>query len=404
MKKCYLMFAALVMLVSCWTGNLPNLADELVVIEETPLGSDALTNSEMSANNEALTNGETPTYGEAPTNGEMPTNSETLTNDEAPTNGEMPINGEAPTSNTAPEDSAIYADITPVVFLGIRTDGEGVIEFDFSKPVTVKELNFEPAFSIAALKNGTTVKVTLNESIPLGIQIKAVLIAEDENKNLVNISETLFIENNKAPELTLNELCNISLIDGGAAIAEFIELKIKSRGNLGAVRVFITENSSATKQTVYQFPSVEVQKDDYVVLHLRTTHPDSVNECGNNLAESGGHNSSPAARDFWVPGDEKLLDKNSIVYVLDQDDKILSAVMISENPGSPYPNSFLNKAAAFLLEQGAWTGNPVDSKASTNTRTICRDENLTVSSKSSADWYITAIKCKTPGTVNNPTR
>jgi hypothetical protein len=149
------------------------------------------------------------------------------------------------------------------------------------------------------------------------------------------------------------------------------------------------------------------------VLHLRTVEADCRNEYGDDLAELGGRDSSPTARDFWIPGNTKLLHKaNSVVYVVDQDDHVLDAVMISENPDSWWNKEHLAEAANFLFEQGAWKSidgkicRPADavrSAGTTNTRTICRDETAE-NTHTAADWYITATSSATPGGPNNPKR
>jgi len=174
------------------------------------------------------------------------------------------------------------------------------------------------------------------------------------------------------------------------------------------MRVFIAGNYKAPM--VYEFLPVEVRDGDYVTLHLRCTESGCIDEYGNDLAESGGTDSSPTARDFWVQGNVKLLHKTDAVYVLDQDDKVLDCVMISENPDPWWNKEYFADTAQILFEQGAWKTenalicgpvNSVMSAGTTATRTICRDEN-TVNSHTAAGWYIAATSCATPGKPNNP--
>jgi hypothetical protein len=188
---------------------------------------------------------------------------------------------------------------------------------------------------------------------------------------------------------------------------------MNSSGNLGAMRVFITGNTNPARETVYEFLPVEVKKDEYVVLHLRKVEPDCMDEYGERLDESGGRDSSPTARDIWIPGNTKLIHKEaSAIYVLDQDDKVLAAVMLSDRKASWWTKDYFAEIAEFLYIQGAWTsldGNicspmdAIDSTGTTNTRTICRDETVE-NTNTAADWYITYTSCATPGTPNNPRR
>ena len=296
-----------------------------------------------------------------------------------------------------------------LLFLGCRAVSENEVEFTFSQPVTVKYLSFEPVVTIASIENGSTVKVRLENNPGPGVQITADLLAEDMEKNTINVLIPFRSRNNRMPSLVINELRT----EHSNPRAEFIEFKALTAGNLGGMRVFILGNTNASKETIYEFFPVEVKKDEYMVLHLRTVEPSSRDEYGDNLAESGGRDSSPAARDFWIPGNTKLVHRSATtVYVLDQDDRVLTAVMISENTDPWWNKDYFAEAAAFLHKQGAWKsadggiGGPADavrSTGTTNTRTICRDETGE-NTNTAADWYITATSGATPGTTNNPRR
>ena len=290
-----------------------------------------------------------------------------------------------------------------LLYKNCKAVSQDEIEFVFSRSVTVKSLAFEPELSVASVENGETVKIRLAESPAPGKLITADIIAEDDKRNSINVLVTFRTRNDRMPDLIINELCvEYASVTAGRK-AEFIEFKMKSDGNLGAMRLFIIGNSNASKQTIYEFSPAEVKKGDYVVVHLRTFDSESKDELGSNLAESGGLNSSPSARDLWIPGNTKLLHKTAIVYVMDQDDNVLSAVMLRENIGSPWAKDYFTEAAAFLLLKGAWKGDAVPSTGTTNTRTICRDET-TENTKSAADWYVTVTSGATPGSPNNPRR
>jgi hypothetical protein len=211
------------------------------------------------------------------------------------------------------------------------------------------------------------------------------------------------------PELVINEVRT----ENSSPKAEFIEFKMKTAGNLGAMRVFILGNTNATKQTIYEFMPVEVKKDEYVVLHLRKVEEKCRDEYGTDLSESGGADSSTTARDFWLPGDDNLLHKEAtVIYVLDQDDRVLDAVMFSTTSNSSWNKDYFAEAADFLFRQDAWksangnVGSPADalnSAGTTATRTICRDETAE-DTNTASDWYVTATSSATPGKPNNPKR
>ena len=97
---------------------------------------------------------------------------------------------------------------------------------------------------------------------------------------------------------------------------------------------------------------------------------------------------------------------------MDQDDRVIDAIMHSEKPESVWTKDYLAEAAEFLFSQGAWKspdGNictpaeAISSAGATATRTICRDETVE-NTNSAAGWYITATSGNTPGRPNDPRR
>ena len=300
-----------------------------------------------------------------------------------------------------------------LLFLNCKAVSEDEIEFEFSQSVTVKFINFDPVISIASIEGGSTVKVKLEESLASGLEFTADLLAEDTNKNTINVLIPFRSRNNRMPSLVINELCTEYANTTSGRKPEFIELKMKSDGNLGAMRVVILGNTNASQMTIYEFKPVEVKKDEYVTLHLRTVGDECINEYGENLDEAGGRDASPTARDFWLPGNTKLMHKEATaVYVLDQDDRVLDAVMISSTSDTWWKKDYLADAANFLFQQDRWKSadrkicppaEAVKSDKTTNTKTICRDETLE-DSNTAADWYITVTSGGTPGKPNNPNR
>ena len=300
-----------------------------------------------------------------------------------------------------------------LLFLNCKAISENEIEFEFSQPVAVKFINFEPVLSVASIESGSTVKVILEENLASGLEFTADLLAEDKEKNTINVLIPFRSRNNRMPSLVINELCTEYANTTSGKKPEFIEFKMKSDGNLGAMRVFILGNTNASQQTIYEFKPVEVKKDEYVTLHLRTVGDECIDEYGDSLDEAGGRDSSPTARDFWLPGNTKLIHKDATaVYILDQDDNILDAVMISSTSDAWWKKDYLADAANFLFQQGKWKSadgkicSPADavkSDKTTNTKTICRDETAE-NSNTAANWYTTVTSGGTPGRPNNQGR
>jgi hypothetical protein len=293
------------------------------------------------------------------------------------------------------------------VFLSCQAVSETEINFRFSQPVKVMSLHFSPALALNEVEDGSTIRVTFNNKLGPGERLTADLLAEDDNGNTINVLVPILTRNNRIPPLLINEIRT----EYSKPKCEFIEFKTLQAGNLGALRLFIAGNYKAPM--VYEFPPVEVAAGEYITLHLRTTEESNCDEMGKNLGESGGTDSSPTARDLWVPGSGKLLHKTDVVYLLNQDNRVVDSVLLSESDDPWWSKEYLAEAAEFLFKAGAWESpdgkicSPADAASSsgtTLTRTICRDETLKQSSGTAADWYIAANGSATPGKPNNPKR
>jgi hypothetical protein len=293
------------------------------------------------------------------------------------------------------------------VFLSSRAVSESEVQFEFSKPVKVVSLRFSPEVQLDEVENGSTIRVFFSNGPGPGERLTADILAEDNNGNTINVLVPMRARNNRIPSLVINELRT----ETAKPRYEFIEFKTLKAGNLGALRLFIAGNYKAPM--VYEFPSIEVAANEFITLHLRTTEEGCRDELSGNLNESGGTDSSPTARDLWIPGSSKLIHKTDAIYLLDQDDHVVNAVMLSDSVDPWWNKDYFAEAAEFLFNAGAWKSpdgtvcnpaNAVRSARTTATRTICRDETVTGNSGTAAEWYIAATSSATPGNPNNPKR
>jgi hypothetical protein len=132
-------------------------------------------------------------------------------------------------------------------------------------------------------------------------------------------------------------------------------------------------------------------------------------ETGGDLSLSGGTDALESARDLWVPGDKKILHKDDLVYLLDQDDRIIDGVVITASPEkSDWASEDLKKAAALFAAQDAWLPQPSPANAldcksinTSTTKSVSRyqDQEKTASA---ADWYLTQSGNASPGEPNKP--
>ena len=288
-----------------------------------------------------------------------------------------------------------------IVFNGCKTPAEGEVNFYFSREVNVSSLYFDPPMETEILSQGEIVTIRFDSALPGGSLVSTDILVEDENRNTLNVLVSFRTRNDRMPELEINEIRTAYSNSNGNARVEFVEIKALTAGNLGAMRLFAAYEK---EEPIFEFPPVEVKKNEYIVVHTRSIEPGIVNETGTNLGESKGNDALPTARDFWMPGTLKLHDTN-VIYLMDQDDNILDGVLLLSS-NYKWKDS-MTIPAREMAEQGMWSGSgpedAVNTSGNTATRTINRDEKKK-NSHSAADWYVTVTSGATPGRENNTGR
>ena len=296
------------------------------------------------------------------------------------------------------------------VFLGCRPVSPTEIAFHFSESVRLVSLNFDTALDIESVEEGEEVRVFFKEALEEGQKVTADILVEDSATNTLNVIVPFRTRNDRMPAMVFNEIRT----EYSRPRAEFVEFFVLESGNLGAMRLFIAGFSISNP--VYEFSPIEVKAGEYITLHLRTIEDGTADETGTNLALSGGTGSNDEARDLWVPGTTKLVRRTDALWLLDQDDRILDAVLLSENPGTSWANQSLAAAAELFGREKAWLppgevaagwipgpSDAVITAGTTATRTINRDESRPPSPRAE-NWYVTATSGNSPGRSNDPRR
>ncbi|MDR3116174.1 MAG: hypothetical protein LBU25_11730 [Treponema sp.] len=283
------------------------------------------------------------------------------------------------------------------VFLGCKAVSTQEISFQFSLPVRVVSLHFDPPLEVTSITEGTQVDVMVNQELQGGAAVTVNMLVEDSQRNTLNLLVPFRTKNDRLPSVIITELRT----EYAKPKAEFVELKTLSPGNLGALRLFIASNGD---KPVFEFPPVEVGAGEYLVIHLRSLEEGIRNETGTDRGASQGTEAFPDSRDFWVPDTKERLRKTDVVFFLDQDDRILDGVVLSENSDTSWAKAELAEAANRVNSQGGWFPSPdphdaVPTKGTTVTRSISRNETAPDRNKAE-DWYITATSGVTPGKAN----
>ncbi|MDR1655380.1 MAG: hypothetical protein LBR96_05210 [Treponema sp.] len=316
--------------------------------------------------------------------------------------------GEALIEQAVPATGISGGTSLPPVFIDCKPVSGIEIDFQFSMPVKLVSLNFSPALKVESAVEGKVLQVMLAEAAPPGDKFTADLLVEDEWGNTLNVLIPFRARNDRIPSFLITEIRT----EYSKPKAEFIELHTLSEGDMGAVRLIIAGYTK--RPLVYEFSRMEVAEGEYILIHLRKIEAASLDELGPDLEESPGTDAIAGARDLWIPGTEKLIHKTDAVYFLDQDDKVIDGIMLSENPDAWWSKEHFVEAAEFLHKQGAWKSasgkipGPQDAVISYNlktamTRSLSRIETE-ADTNTAADWYICATGAATPGLPNNPKR
>jgi len=207
--------------------------------------------------------------------------------------------------------------------------------------------------------------------------------------------------------LEINEL--LTEYDSKNKRGEFIEFRVKSAGNLEGLKLYLRYLKTPF---IYEFPAINVKKDEFITLHFRTLEENCVNELGKNLSASGGAYSCPTARDLWVPGNKEYLRKLDIAYLQDSDGNIMDAVVMNDAPAENWISSRVHfeDVMKLLFEKGAWKSadgqlpgplDAVDTKGivSSKTRSVSRYKGIE-DTNTADDWFVTGNNGATPGVQN----
>jgi hypothetical protein len=227
---------------------------------------------------------------------------------------------------------------------------------------------------------------------------------EGEDEEIVPLE----IEEFNFAVLQINEL-RAEIANTGNS-AEYIEFKVIKGGGMEGLYLYITINAQDT--FVYIFPPIDVKTGEYITLHLRELDKykcfDELRE--DELSLCNGVDCCPTARDLWVTGNNKLLNKTGIVYLQDYYGRIMDAIVMIEKPGTAWNSNQAHFAGTMerLLKCGMWqaaNGNnpmPLDtvdtSAIGTNYfKSVSRYEGRE-NTHSAKDWYIAGYS--TPGLPN----
>lgn len=141
-------------------------------------------------------------------------------------------------------------------------------------------------------------------------------IVEDACGNSLTFTVTFTGFNPKVPSLLITELqikyAKAKLKTGDEYRSEFVEILALEDGNLAGLRLV---SASDGEKKAYDFPGIEVHKNEVILIHLRNAGEGCISELDDNLDAAKGTYSADGIRDLWA-------DENS-AHFHDVDDVII---------------------------------------------------------------------------------
>ena len=296
------------------------------------------------------------------------------------------------------------ADLRPPDLLAAGPTGSRNVLLRFDETVTPVAGSFsvDPGASLSFRSEGESLAIDFGSAQSAGADYSLVGEVDDLRGNRTRFLVRFTGWNDRAPPLLLSEVLPCKNSSKTKPHRDFVELLVLEDGNLGGEEL---SWASSVKAESYRFPSVEVRKGDFVVLHLAPEGlPEERDELGADLSASGGVDATATGRDFWC-GSMALPDSSGCIAV-------------ALRPGSPPMDGLfyaddgktgglgegkLADLLSALALSGAWS--LAGSKAAwedgipwsgSTSKSICRSGR----GKGRAAWQISASGGQSPGAGN----
>ncbi len=235
-------------------------------------------------------------------------------------------------------------------------------------------------------------------------------VVKDDIGNTLSFTLGFSGYNSRVPQMIFSEIST----EYADTRTEFIEFYVLEDGNLAGI-ILHSASDGVEKDVI--FPSVEVKKGEYVVLHMRTVEEGAKNELGDNLSLSNSRQSSSEGRDIWIEGKETRISRNDVLLLRRRlNGTLLDVLAYTEGLKPEWPKDAMLAYIQEATEANLWEGGvEVSLAASTEgiagTRTLSRQNIPEIASlfdngerhfvNSKDDWIIVARSNLSPGKENS---
>ena len=303
------------------------------------------------------------------------------------------------------------ADLSPPVLGPSGSSDAYTFELQFNEDLgrLILEAVVPEIAGVEVTVTGSSVQIQTTAPQVPGKEYSLDLRAVDKSGNSQQLLVRCYGFNPDIPRLLINEFTP----QGSSTHPDLVELRVMEEGNLAGVCLYEGTCTNWSQRIV--LPECSVNSGEYLLIHFKPQGiPDEVNET-DNTAVSGGLDSHPGARDFWVEGGTGLSGNNGVIALYSNPfGDVLDAVVYSNRTSASdtdyrgFGSTAVLDRVDTMAEANAWLGedellrpedcvNPEDSTA---TRSICRLSSAE-DTDCSADWHIVPTSTCTFGDINS---
>ncbi len=251
---------------------------------------------------------------------------------------------------------APIGDIRPPSIVSAGPKDSGLFEICFNEEVDAVDdtFGFQPEPTVATPQaSGSAIEVALSPPVKPGENCTLSGEARDAAGNITRFLFSFVGFNDSPAALRINELQCGKNTSASNLHRDYIEFVVQRTGNLGGE---VVRWASSVKSMEYRFPSADVKTGEIILLHLSPEGlPEEKDEIGQNLALSGGIDSSNSARDFWTSAGG-LADSTGIIAVYQRDGAAAydGICYVEEDKSGTIENEAPLKLAKDLKDNAEW--------------------------------------------------
>ena len=274
------------------------------------------------------------------------------------------------------------ADNVSPALVSVQSVSGSTVRLEFSEPVRVYGNSFEP---LTARSDGKFVYVGLNASLSPGTRSDVRGRVKDYSGNTTGFTIQVWGYNPDLPEILINEFTT----KGTAKSPDRTELRVTGSGNINGMTLYNGVPDNFDSYVV--FGDNDVKSGDMIVVWWTEELPVLVPAEGVVNICAGCTEGLPSNNGAIVLCGSPAMGAD-----------VLDAVVYSNYSASydGYGTRSAKERAMWVIESGAWKGDPLDSTASTATRSMSRLVDGR-DSDSASDWIITVTGGSTFGAANS---